>query len=249
MVFHRNYVCLLSYASVNDAVSTILHLGKGTQLAKLDLESVYCIVPVHPDDRSLLGMEWKGKLYVDTVLPFELRSALKIFTAIADGLLWIMGRNGIEHALHYLDDYFFFGAPGLEHCKQAVHLALSTCEHLGVPVAKGLATTLPFLGILLETQMMELRLPDEKLSQLGMSIREWERGKLCTKRELLSLIGQLNHTCKVVCCGRSFLRHMVNLSTSVKELHHHVHLNVSFRSDLHWWATFLPAWNGVSIMG
>ena len=65
-------LCSLSYASVDDAVSTILHLGKETQPAKLDLESTYRIVP---DDRSLLCIEWKGKLYVDTVLPFGLRSA------------------------------------------------------------------------------------------------------------------------------------------------------------------------------
>ena len=41
---------------------------------------------------------------------------------------------------------------------------------------------------------------------------------------------------------------MINLSTGVKELHHHIHLNASFRSDLQWWATFLPTWNGVSMM-
>ncbi len=32
------------------------------------------------------------------------------------------------------------------------------------------------------------------------------------------------------------------------ELHHKVRLNRGFRSDLHWWACFLPAWNGKSTM-
>ena len=35
-------------------------------LAKLDLENAYQIVPVHPDDQWLLGMEWEGGWYVDT---------------------------------------------------------------------------------------------------------------------------------------------------------------------------------------
>ena len=26
---------------------------------------------------------------------------------LADGLMWIMGHNGIEWAIHYLDDYFW----------------------------------------------------------------------------------------------------------------------------------------------
>ena len=75
-----------------------------------------------------------------------------------------------------------------------------------------------------------------------------EQRKSCTKRELLSLIGQLQHACKVVRYGRAFLRRMITLSTSVRELHHHVRLNTSFRSDLQWWAVFLTQWNGVSMM-
>ena len=41
-------------------------------------------------DRHLLGMQWDGKLYVDTALPFGLHLAPKIFTALADGLMWII---------------------------------------------------------------------------------------------------------------------------------------------------------------
>ena len=63
-------------------------------LAKLDIESAYWIIPVHPDDRPLLGMVWKGSLYVDTALPFGLRSSPKLFNALADGLSWILIANG-----------------------------------------------------------------------------------------------------------------------------------------------------------
>ena len=68
------------------------------------------------------------------------------------------------------------------------------------------------------------------------------------ERELLSLIGQLQHACCVVRPGRTFLRRMINLSTVAKELHHRIRLNLGFRSDLQWWATFLPSWIGVGIM-
>ena len=46
----------------------------------------------------------------------------------------------------------------------------------------------------------------------------------------------------VVKPGRTFLRGMISLATSVRELHFKVRLNRSFRSDLGWWASFLPAW-------
>ena len=44
-------------------------------------------------------MMWRDKLYVDTALPFILRSAPKIFNAVADALQWIMERNGVPEML------------------------------------------------------------------------------------------------------------------------------------------------------
>ena len=48
--------------------------------------------------------------------------------------------------------------------------------------------------------------------------------------------------------GRSVLRRMIELSSVVKELHHHIRLNKGFRSDLQWWVFFLTRWNGCSMM-
>ena len=110
------------------------------------------------------------------------------------------------------------------------------------------ATTLSFLGILVDTVAMELHLPEEKLVRLKATIAQWRQKKSCTKRELLSLIEQLQQACKVVRYGRSFLRRMITLSTVAKELHHHIRLNLSFRSDLQWWVIFLPQWNSMSMM-
>ena len=69
-------LCTLRYTSVDEAARRVCALGVGTQLAKFDVESAYRIVPVHPEDRPLLGMQWKERLYIDTALPFGLRSAL-----------------------------------------------------------------------------------------------------------------------------------------------------------------------------
>ncbi len=44
-------VCSLNYASVDQAVHIIMLKGKQTQMAKFDIESAYCLIPVHPEDR------------------------------------------------------------------------------------------------------------------------------------------------------------------------------------------------------
>ena len=78
--------CSLSYTSIDDVVKCIISQGRGAMLAKIDIKQAYRNVPVHPEDRPLLGMAWNGKVYLDKVLPFGLRSAPIIFSAIADAL-------------------------------------------------------------------------------------------------------------------------------------------------------------------
>ena len=93
--------CSVSYASEDNAVRCVMTLGIGALLAKFDIASAYRVIPVHPEDRWLLGVRWRGELFADGTLPVGLKSAPKLFTAVADALLWIMGRHSVSscHAL------------------------------------------------------------------------------------------------------------------------------------------------------
>ena len=46
----------LTYISVNDVVRGLLQRGRGALLAKMDIKQAYRNIPVHPQDRLLLGM-------------------------------------------------------------------------------------------------------------------------------------------------------------------------------------------------
>ena len=93
-------LCSLEYVTVDVVAKVAVQLGKGAFLSKVDIRSAYRTIPVHHDDRFLLGMCWEGRLFVDTVLPFGLRSAPKIFTAVADAVEWIARANGVGHLFH-----------------------------------------------------------------------------------------------------------------------------------------------------
>ena len=67
--------CTLAYTSVERVARAAHVLGLGTLLAKAAVKGAYRLVSVHPDDRYLLGMEWVGAHYVNTMLPFALRLA------------------------------------------------------------------------------------------------------------------------------------------------------------------------------
>ena len=104
-------LCSLHYASLDDAATEVSELGQGALLAKMDICQTYCNVPVAPEDKHLLGLQWEGQTYINQVLPFGLRSAPMIFSAIADRLLWIMKKKGASWAIHYIDDFLIMGPP------------------------------------------------------------------------------------------------------------------------------------------
>lgn len=89
---------------IDDAIHRIIQLGPNTLLAKLDIKSAFCLLPVHPADRHFLDMEWCNSIYLDTYLPFGLRSAPKLFNILADLLEWIVTQRGVLAYLHYLDE-------------------------------------------------------------------------------------------------------------------------------------------------
>ena len=193
-------LCSLSYASVEDAATFVWKAGQGALLAKLDIKSAYGNIPMHPDDRHLLGIQWRDRLFIDTCLPFGLCSAPKISNATADALEWIIANEDeslVEFVIHYLDDFLFGGIPNSDTYKRSLDLALHLCDRLGFLVMTenvfGPSTLLEFLGFVIDTTAMEMRLPEEKLRHLKSLLEGWISRKSCTKRELLSLIGSLQH--------------------------------------------------------
>ena len=245
-------ICSLSYTSVDAVADKVMALGRGAMLAKMDIKQAYRMVPIHPQDRRLLGMRWEGKVYVDKTLPFGLRSAPIIFSALADALAWMMLHKGVSFVDHYIDDFITAGRPRSMECHNNLQIMLETCDNTGTPVepdkTEGPSTVLVFLGIEIDTMAMQLRLPSDKLARLKELLWKWRGKKECRKRDLKSLIGVLSHACKVVKPGRTFLRRLIDLSKIARKPSHFVRLNREARSDIEWWFRFADRWNGVSIM-
>ena len=245
-------LCSLKYASLEDAVSLVKQLGRGTQLVKMDLRDAYRMIPVHPDDQHLLAVQWQGMTFVDKALPFGLRSAPKVFSAVADAMAWVLFNRGVRFLLHYLDDFLLVGAPGSSEASRARATAEATFEDLGVPVAshktEGPATRLTFLGILIDTQSFTLSLPEAKLIRIRQKVQTAISTVSMTRRELESLLGHLSHAATVVRPGRLFLRPLFGLLPSAPRPFHYVRLNLSLQADLLWWDLFLRDWNGTALI-
>jgi len=154
-------------------------------------KEVYRMVPVHPDDQHLLGMLWDSFLYVDKVLPFGLRSAPKIFSAVADALQWILHKEGIHLGLHYLDDFILVAS---EH-GAALSQKDSIFSRLGVLLEEskleGPSSCLTFLSIEVDTGTLQLSLTREKLTKLKCQLTWAICHRSVPKQDLESLTGLL----------------------------------------------------------
>ncbi len=245
-------MCSVTYTTIDRIANHILELGRGALMAKADIKQAYRIIPVHPEDRHLLAVQWDNTVMLDKVLPFGLRSAPLIFTAVADGLQWIMLKRGVSMVTHYLDDYITLGPPESSECEQNLAEIIKTCEYTGTPLeaekCEGPTPVLTFLGMELDSLLMEVRLPQDKLIRLKQLLADWSCRKAGKKRDLLSLIGYLQHASKAVRQGRSFLRRLINLSMTAKQLDRMLRLNRSARSDIQWWRAFADQWNGTSML-
>ena len=109
-------------------------------------------------------MRFEGELYIDPMLPFGLRSAPKIFNAVADALNWILKQSGIRQVFHYLDDFVIIGPPSSPQCAIDLNRLEQVCSQLGVPLAAhkkegptAFATATVFLLIEIDTLVGELK--------------------------------------------------------------------------------------------
>ena len=197
-----------------------------------------------------MGMTWEGVIFIDTALPFGLRSAPKIFTAIADTAEWIVRQQGVEFIMHYLDDFLVMTIAEEYRGSHALRILLET--FFGLPVAwdklEAPTPCLRFLGFELDSLQEEIRIPDKKLDDIRRELQGWIGRKSCRRKDLESLVGRLYHASRVVKPGKTFMRHLFEVLFGALRSHHHIRLSSEVHSDILWWCIFMADWNGISII-
>ena len=102
-------------------------------------------------------------------MPMGCSSSCRTFEVFSTALEWIsQNKLHIPYVLHLQDD-FLIVSPSEDSCQHQLDTCLMLCSYLGIPMAPektvGPSTTLAFVGIELDTVLMEARLPQEKLDK------------------------------------------------------------------------------------
>ena len=213
----------MHYSTIDDAALLISNMSQGALLAKSDVKSAFRLIPIAASDfDDLLGFKFENHYYFDKMLPFGSSINCALWEKFASFLHWLTeDRNGHKPILHYLDDFLFVGKAGASDCDISLSIFLQICQELGVQIAIDKTvqstTTLVYLGIEFDTINMVMRLPQDKLAALKQLITSTLDCKKVELRQLQSLIGSLNFTCRVVASGRAFCRRLINATIGVNK--------------------------------
>ena len=130
-------LCTVRYASFDKAVGMIMELGTSAWLAKADIKSAFCLLPVSPLDYELLGFSFNGMFYFDKCLPMGCSISCALFEKFSSFLEYrirLTGTASTPFVTHYLDDFLFMGKSSAS-CHQLLLDFQAMCATLGVPLA------------------------------------------------------------------------------------------------------------------
>lgn len=239
----------LSYVTVDDAIKLLVKLGRFTVMSKFDIKSAFKILPISPDLFPYHCVHWEGYYYVYVRLCFGSTSSPKIFTELSKALHYIATKKyHVPHVLYLLDDFLCLTPPGQDAGMTHSNM-LSMFGQLNIPLSEEKTvkaqTCLTFLGIELDSDAMMARLPADKKDRILGIVAKFLTFKVCSKHQLLQLLGHLAFASRIVYGARTFVSRLLTLIGGGGSLYTLVKLDRETKRDLAMWEYLLTNWNGV----
>ncbi|XP_031760883.1 uncharacterized protein LOC116412005 [Xenopus tropicalis] len=239
----------VSYVSFDRAVALVRQAGIGALLSKSDIESAFCLFPVHSDCYHLLDCQFEGQFYYDMCLPMGCSISCRYFECFSTFLEWVVRQEtGHNSVIHYLDDFLFVGSRSTNVCQLLLSTFQFFMQKFGFPLSKekteGPTTVLSFLGIEIDTAALVFRLPEDKLQKLKVTISEIQAAKKVTLRSMQSLLGLLVFSRRIMPIAHVFSLRLSLSTRGIKQPHHFIRITKQLREDLKVWQTFLEKYNG-----
>lgn len=80
----------------------VQNLGANAQLGKMDISNAFRLLPIRPEDFSLLGFKFLDKYYVDKCLPMGCAISCALFEKFSTFLHWsVEQHSNLNSIVHY----------------------------------------------------------------------------------------------------------------------------------------------------
>lgn len=115
----------------------------------------------------------------------------------------------------------------------------NTCNYFGIPLAvdktMGPCTKIMFLGIIIDTEKMVIKIPNDKTSVLKETLIKLSCKEKVALRELQSLVGSLKFCSRAIPAAGAFNRRFCDDMCGVTKPLYHIRLTEGVKSDIRVW--------------
>jgi hypothetical protein len=248
----------LRYTRVWDLVEHLRELRRAFPqeqilMAKADLAQAYRQASTRLSDVWMCCYYFDGWFWTDLRQPFGMSPCPNNFSRLSAAVEWIMRRKG-HFVKVYLDDFGLMGVG--TRCAEAMAVLLDLFAQLGLPVQRDKleregvpATTMVFLGVVIDSDKMELRLEEARIAAMKSTLSKWCRRKRAKLRSIQSLAGVLNFAAAVIRPGRLYCHEIYRATrVSAGDRGKWITLSDAFRADVRWWLDVGMDWPGVAVI-
>ena len=227
-----------------DTIQTALKLMRpGCFMASVDLKDAYYSIPIAAEDRQLLKFEWEGNYFHFTCLPNGLASAPRLFTKVLKPVFASLRAEG-HFCMGHIDDSFLMGY-SYAACEENIVQTVNMFLKLGFVIHPTKSVLVPsheleFLGFLLNSTSMTIRLPPGKAANVQQACENLLNRDNSTIREVARVIGLIVSSFPGVQFGELHYRYLehdkiVALQDNKGDYDAIMTLSQEARADLHWW--------------
>lgn len=238
----------LRYPSVDTLAERISEIEGLALIYGFDMNRAYRQLSLDPSDYPLMGMYWKGFFFWDCNSPMGLRTAAIFCQRTTNSIRFIHNQNGYW-LMNYQDDLnsaepeaiVWDSFRSLQRLLDNLNIELSEDKTIEP------TTCAEVLGVWFDTELKIMAVTPDRIKDTLHTLEQWRFKVSASKRELQSMIGKLQFISKCVRPGRVFISRLLN---QLSRMHHLDQCDIpqEVRADLRWWYTFLPKFNGVSVL-
>ena len=240
---HLNHFLDIRTFKMETPESIRASLQIGEWVTSIDLQDAYFHIPIHCLYQKYLRFTHKGRVYQFRALPFGLATAPLIFTMVAKEVKLMALARGIRlHA--YLDDWLI-RAESPDQARLFTSQMIQLIQDLGWVINQKKSELQPtqifdFVGYQYDLRLGLVRPTQERWSKLTALISALNQRSVLTARELMSLIGLLASTEKLVPQGRLHMRplqwHLKKFWNFKESLDKKIPWDNQMKSHLLWWS-------------
>ena len=204
---NRFIICPHFHMETDRSIRSQLRAGEWT--TSVDLSDAYLHIPVHQNFRKFLRLRLNNQFYQFRAMCFGLNIAPRVFTKLLDPVVMFLRTRGIM-VHRYLDDWLI-RASNPELVISHTRIALQLFHHLGLLVNMEKSDLSPkrqftFLGMSIDLERSWIRPTEAQLARIADQIALLQNAHSAKVRQLLSLIGSLNHVSQFILLGRLHVR-------------------------------------------